>query len=113
MFNKILSILILFTISISSYAEDFNYLSLVEGASMGAASGNSNGVGNEADLYQQIASEFNLVYESIGKSKAEGVLKGNGLSVTGGLNSIGFSYKKPFLNFYFYHHMFANVKKTI
>ena len=99
MFNKILSILILFTISISSYAEDFNYLSLVEGASMGAASGNSNGVGNEADLYQQIANEFNLVYESIGKSKAEGVLKNNGLSVTGGLNSIGFSYKKPFLNF--------------
>ena len=99
MFNKILSILILFTISISSYAEDFNYLSLVEGASMGAASGNSNGVGNEADLYQQIANEFNLVYESIGKSKAEGVLKSNGLSVTGGLNSIGFSYKKPFLNF--------------
>ena len=48
---------------------------------MGAASGNSNGVGNEADLYQQIANEFNLVYESIGKSKAEGVLKSNGLSI--------------------------------
>ncbi len=99
MFIKFLTVLTLFTFSISTYGEDFNYLSIVEGASMGATSGNSTGVGNEADLYQQIASEFNLVYESIGKSKAEGVLADNGLAVTGGLNSIGFSYKKPFVNF--------------
>ena len=99
MFIKILTTMTLLIFTISSYAEDFNYLSIVEGASLGSSKGNSIGVGNEADLYQQISKEFNLVYESIGKSKAEGILAGNGLSVTGGLNSIGLSSKKPFLNF--------------
>ena len=60
---------------------------------------NSVGAGLEAGLYQQIANEFGLVYETIGKEEADSVLNGNGLSVTGGLNSIGFSYKKPFINF--------------
>ena len=99
MFIKILTTMTLLILATHSYAEDFNYLSLVEGVPLGPSQGNNTGVGNEADLYQQIAKEFNLVYESIGKSKAEGILAGNGLSVTGGLNSIGFSYKKPFLNF--------------
>ena len=53
----------------------------------------------DTDLYQQIADEFNLTYEEIGKREALRVLANNSLTVTGGLNSIGFSYKKPFINF--------------
>lgn len=82
-----------------SYGEEFNYLSIAEGVSLSAMNGQAPQSGNESDLYQQIANEFNLVYESIGKAKADGVLLENGPSVTGGLNSIGFSYKKPFANF--------------
>lgn len=99
MFIKILTTMTILVFTIPSYAEDFNYLNLVEGASLATGKGNNTGVGNEADLYQQIANEFNLVYESIGKAEADSVLSGNGLSVTGGLNSIGFSYKRPFVNF--------------
>lgn len=99
MLFKILTTMTIFVFCIPSYGEDFNYLSIAEGVSLASGKGNNTGVGNEADLYQQIANEFNLVYESIGKAEADSVLAGNGLSVTGGLNSIGFSYKKPFLNF--------------
>lgn len=53
----------------------------------------------QADLYQQIEREFGQEYEHIGQREADRVISGNGLSVTGGLNSVGFSYKKPFLNF--------------
>jgi hypothetical protein len=54
---------------------------------------------SETDLYEQIANEFQLEYENIGKREALRVLANNALSITGGLNSIGFSYKKPFVNF--------------
>jgi hypothetical protein len=54
----------------------------------------------ETDLYRQIAKEFDTEYENIGRREAERVLAGNdGLSITGGLNSVGFSYRKPFINF--------------
>ena len=99
MLIKILTTMTILAFTTPSYGEDFNYLSIAEGVSLAAGKGNNTGVGNEADLYQQIANEFNLVYESIGKTEADSVLAGNGPSVTGGLNSIGFSYKKPFVNF--------------
>lgn len=99
MLFKILTTMTVFVVCLSSYGEDFNYLSVAKGVSLTSGKGNNTGVGNEADLYQQIANEFNLVYESIGKAEANSVLSGNGLSVSGGLNSIGFSYKQPFLNF--------------
>lgn len=78
--------------------EDFNYLKLSEDFSQKLAKNNTT-IGGDADLYQQIANEFHLEYENIGKREALRVLAGNGLSVTGGLNSIGFSYKRPFVNF--------------
>ncbi|MBY0414256.1 MAG: hypothetical protein K2Q18_08825, partial [Bdellovibrionales bacterium] len=88
----------LFTVT-SSFAEDgFNYLS-VNNQNLINTLGSSVGGGGETDLYQQIANEFNLEYENIGRREAARVIAGNGLSVTGGLNSIGFSYKKPFINF--------------
>lgn len=95
---KIITTFIIMTFVATASAEEFNYLTIAENLN---ASGKSNntGVGNEAGLYQQIADEFNLVYETIGKREADKVINGNGLSVTGGLNSIGFSYKKPFINF--------------
>lgn len=98
MLIKILTTLTLLVSSNLSLASDFNYLTVTQALSS-AGKGNNTGVGSEADLYQQIANEFNLVYESIGAQEANSILNGNGMSVTGGLNSIGFSYKKPFLNF--------------
>lgn len=79
--------------------EDFNYLTLNKDIASSSGSGLDTIGGGEADLYQQIANEFNLEYENIGKREAAKVLAGNALSITGGLNSIGFSYKKPFINF--------------
>lgn len=57
----------------------------------------SSGAGQN-NLYQQIFDELNLEYESIGRREAQRVLN-NRLSVTGGLNSVGFSYRRPFLDF--------------
>ncbi len=96
---KILSTLTLFLLSSLAFGqEDFNYLKLSDDFSQALARNNTT-IGGEADLYQQIANEFHLEYENIGKREALRVLAGNGLSVTGGLNSIGFSYKRPFVNF--------------
>jgi hypothetical protein len=50
-------------------------------------------------LYQNILDEMNLEYESIGKREAERVLQNHNTSVTGGLNSIGFTYRRPFVDF--------------
>ncbi len=68
-------------------AEDFNYLSVV------------NPIDSKSDLYQQILDEMNSEYETIGKREAARVLQNSTTSVTGGLNSIGFSYRKPFVDF--------------
>lgn len=100
MHKKILTTLsICFITNISFAQEDFNYLKVTQNLMSASGKGIDTGVVGEADLYQQIANEFNLEYENIGKREAARVLAGNGLSVTGGLNSIGFSYKKPFINF--------------
>ncbi|MEA9358083.1 hypothetical protein SHI21_17755 [Bacteriovorax sp. PP10] len=99
MLIKIITTLSVLTFTTFSWAADFNYLTVAQGLAKATGTGNNTGVGNEADLYQQIATEFGQVYEAIGKKEADGVLTGNGLSVTGGLNSIGFSYKRPFINF--------------
>lgn len=75
---------------------DFTYLTPLKNLS---STGVDTSTGGDASLYQQIANEFNLTYEEIGKREALRVLTNNSLSVTGGLNSIGFSYKRPFVNF--------------
>lgn len=53
---------------------------------------------NANNLYQQIFDELNLEYENIGRREAQRVLN-NRINVTGGLNSIGFSYQRPFIDF--------------
>ncbi|NOT77853.1 MAG: hypothetical protein HOP07_02480 [Bacteriovoracaceae bacterium] len=58
-----------------------------------------NTLNGKTDIYSQIAKEFDLEYENIGKREALRVLSNNALSITGGLNSIGLSYKKPFVSF--------------
>ncbi len=50
------------------------------------------------NLYQQIFDEMNLEYEAIGRREAHRVLN-NRIGVTGGLNNIGFSYQRPFIDF--------------
>lgn len=58
-----------------------------------------NTLNGKTDIYSQIAKEFDLEYENIGRREALRVLSNNALSITGGLNSIGLSYKKPFVSF--------------
>lgn len=53
----------------------------------------------KSNLYQQILDEMNLEYENIGKREAARVLANSTNAINGGLNSIGFSYKKPFVDF--------------
>ena len=65
----------------------FNYLNVV------------NPIDTQNNLYQQILDEMNLEYENIGKREAERILNHNSTTVTGGLNSIGLSYQRPFVNF--------------
>lgn len=97
---KFIAALSFLMIANSAVADDeFNYLTLTKDISSSTGTGLDTAIGGEADLYQQIANEFNLEYENIGKREALKVLNGNALSITGGLNSIGFSYNKPFINF--------------
>lgn len=90
----------------STTIDDFTYLRVNDAERLEKAyevgAGNSidpisSGI-NQNNLYQQIFDELNLEYESIGKREAQRVLN-NRLSVTGGLNSIGFSYRRPFIDF--------------
>lgn len=50
-------------------------------------------------LYQKIINEFQNQYTSIGQNEAQKILSSKGVEVHGGLNSVGFSYKKPFVDF--------------
>lgn len=50
------------------------------------------------NLYEQIFDGLNSEYEHIGKLSAQKILD-NKWVITGGLNSVGFSYRKPFLDF--------------
>lgn len=99
MLRKLLAtFIIFFNVSITLADDQFNYLS-VNNLNNLADKSNSTGTSGDTDLYQQIANEFNLEYENIGKREALKVISNNGLSVTGGLNSIGFTFQKPFINF--------------
>jgi hypothetical protein len=66
-----------------------NYLTILEG---------NNPFDGQNNLYEQIFDSLHTEYQHIGKLSAERVLNDN-LVITGGLNSIGFSYRKPFLDF--------------
>lgn len=76
----------------------FNYLNLTDAGKSNIANSGTL-IDESSTLYEEIAREFHLTYESIGQREALRVLAGNNLSITGGLNSIGFSYKKPFVSF--------------
>ena len=58
-----------------------------------------NPIDTKSNLYQQILDEMNLEYENIGKREAARVLNNSSTTITGGLNSIGFSYQRPFVDF--------------
>ena len=91
----------IFSINLSN-AEDLQNSSNSE-LTMMAINSTPNGaietIEGKTDIYQQIAREFTLEYENIGKREALRVLGNSALSITGGLNSIGLSYKRPFINF--------------
>jgi hypothetical protein len=105
---QIVRIFSLCVFSQTTLAQDnFNYISITDEAKLEKAyaveKGNSidpisDGI-NQNALYQQIYDELNLEYEHIGKREAQRVLANNRLTVTGGLNSIGFSYRRPFIDF--------------
>ena len=51
-------------------------------------------------LYQQVLAEINGHYEEIGQRQVDIINQNNGgLAVIGGLNNIGISYKKSFVDF--------------
>ena len=84
---------------------DFNYLTITDLSSLQKDYAVKN-AGQSLDpfesknnLYQQITDEMNSEYDHIGQREAERVLQNKATSITGGLNSIGFNYKKPFMDF--------------
>lgn len=56
----------------------------------------------QTPLYEQIEQELNREYENIGRREAERLLSNRSLSIIGGLNSVGVSFKKPFLDFTYF-----------
>lgn len=86
-------------------SNDFNYLTITDTKS--ATKGiDPSGIANivnpfetKNNLYQNILDEMNLEYEHIGTREAARVMQNHTTSVTGGLNSIGFTYRRPFVDF--------------
>lgn len=52
----------------------------------------------QSNIYEEIINSLNHEYEHIGRLEAGKILN-NRWSITGGLNSVGFSYRRPYLNF--------------
>ena len=83
----------------------FNYLSVTDTSALAnaySASGIANTVNpfdSNNSLYQQILDEMNAEYQTIGQREAKQVLQNGSTSITGGLNSIGFNYTRPFIDF--------------
>ena len=102
------SLIVLITLSfagIASAQDSFSYLNVTDAETL-QKNYTATGVGNainpfetKNNLYQQILDEMNLEYEHIGQREAARVLSSGSSTVTGGLNSIGFSYQKPFVDF--------------
>lgn len=89
----------------ASASQSFNYFNISDTQTLEknyAVSAGSNLISpfdSKNNLYQQILDEMNLEYEHIGKREADRVLQNRSTSVTGGLNSIGFTYRRPFADF--------------
>ena len=77
------------TVDQPNSSSSLNYLTILEG---------NNPFDGQNNLYEQIFESLHDEYQHIGKLSAQKVLNDN-LVITGGLNSIGFSYRKPFLDF--------------
>src|SRR5438105_4962917 len=83
----------------------FNYLNVTDTSALAnaySASGITNTVNpfdSNNSLYQQILDEMNAEYQTIGQREAKQVLQNGSTSITGGLNSIGFNYTRPFIDF--------------
>lgn len=90
-------------LSAADSANTFNTLNVTDTEGLEKLYATNTGIGNtfetKTNLYQQIADEMNLEYKHIGEREAARVLANHNVSVTGGLNSIGFTYRRPFIDF--------------
>ncbi|MFA6238708.1 MAG: hypothetical protein WC635_15340 [Bacteriovorax sp.] len=89
-----------------AFAQDqgFNYLNITDAQTLKKnyavdSAGSLNPFETKNNLYQQILDEMNQEYEHIGRREAARVLQNRSTSITGGLNSIGLSYRRPFVDF--------------
>lgn len=83
---------------------EFNYFNITDsqGLSKNYSAAPSNAIDpfeTKNNLYQQILDEMNLEYDHIGKREANRILQNRSGSVSGGLNSIGFTYRRSFIDF--------------
>lgn len=88
-----------------SSAKAFNYFNITDAQTLeknyaiGGGGNSINPFETKNNLYQQILDEMNLEYEHIGKRESARILQNRSSSISGGLNSIGFTYRKPFVDF--------------
>lgn len=61
--------------------------------------GLSKNLRDDNSLYDEIMNHFSSRYESIAQRQLDSINDGRDLSIWGGLNHIGLTYSKPFLNF--------------
>jgi hypothetical protein len=59
----------------------------------------TNPFDGQNNLYARIFDELNAQYQHIGKRQADNILLNNNLAITGGLNTIGLNYNRPFGDF--------------
>lgn len=88
--NLLIAIYLSLNLAYADEAASFNYLTINSVNKMTPA---------EGGLYQQIYDELKLEYENIGRREAERALENSRWALTGGLNSVGFTYKRPFVDF--------------
>jgi hypothetical protein len=58
-----------------------------------------NSIGSNHNIYQKILEELKSEYTKIGQREVSKVLGNSDATISGGFNNIGFSYKKPFVDF--------------
>jgi hypothetical protein len=95
--SNILALLLIIILTNISFASDPTFNNFAVNSTVSSAL--TNPFEGQGNLYEQIFNNLNGEYEHIGKLQAQKILD-NKLTVTGGLNSIGFSYRKPFADFH-------------
>ncbi|OUR97171.1 hypothetical protein A9Q84_12660 [Halobacteriovorax marinus] len=88
-------------------ANHFENFSVIDSSKLDSLYGNqrmrnkSSGLdlAEENPLYREILNELGHTYEQIGQRQADAVINGNDFNIIGGLNNIGISYSKEFIDF--------------